>query len=266
MNDIEKLTGSYVHSLFCEMMNCEKLSEDNLSIESLDDMDYFSRLQDEKIDDDNIVSQYRKNKDGSITMYINEDLLNTQPYSSIDVIMSQLFGLYADLGLLPFYEPAYKEAHRFSFLKSAQEGYEYWFEFSCSFMSLKLLRQAFDGIDIGEEYTDEALIEKYKDVIKELPETKEESDIKISTFIYLFGKLAYLDNIPKGEIKSMLQLKKLTFLKLSEVIGGEIGKAVDDAYKMLAKSVLIPLKVYDYIKLAKLIKKINNLLPTYTGE
>lgn len=258
MDNAKKLTGNYIHDLFCEMMECEKMDEQYFQLHSLDDIDYFNILRDEGIDDSNIAAQYKHFKDGHIEMYVNEYDLNNEPYVSMDVILSQLFDLYSTT--MPFYENTYAEAHRIKFIKSASEGYKYWFEFSCSFMSMKLLRLAFADIDLGEEYSDESLTQKYKEILKTIHTSEENIETKISTIIYLFGKLAYLDNISEGEIKSLLKLKKSKFFDINETVDGDLGKAMNDVYQLLIKSSLMPIKIFDYAKLAKLMNKMKTIL------
>lgn len=255
MGKIREITSEDIHSIFCELMDCEAM--ENLTIIGYDNLMYFHALQEEGIEDYDVTSQYRE-ENGQITMYVNEELLNFQPYYSVDIMMAQLFDIYADS--FSYYKIAYLEATKLHFMKSPAEGYEFWRQFSSSYMAFMLLRKTFEETGMeDDEYSDDSLKEKYINILKELPKSNEEKDVKMSLVFYLLGRLAYLEKIP-DDVLSIKKLNELEITDLTKILDGELGKKMNKLYKLFIRSRIASLKMWDYRKIAKLVGDIQNLI------
>lgn len=254
MSNTAKLTGSNIHDTFCSLMECEK--KENVEIKEYDDMEYFHVLKQEAINNDDIVSQYKEYDDGKIIVFVNVDILNQQPYHSVDILLAQLFDIYSDT--FEYYIPSYMEATRLWFIKSAPRGYDYWYQFSSSYMSFMLFERIFENVEKDEEYSNASLKEKYTKILSEVHMSDADNDVKLSTIMYLLGRLAYLEDIP-ASVTTIMQLNKQELTDFSEVIDGNIGIIINNTYKVLIKSVIASLKIQDFMKLDRLIKKMIDL-------
>lgn len=254
-NRENKLTGEGIHGMFCELMECEP--KENLEVVGCADIEYFHRLQSEDVENGDIVSQYKETNDGVI-MYVNEDVLNMQPYQSVDIILAQLFDIYIDS--FDYYMPFYTEANRFWFIKSAPKGFNYWLQFSSSYMSFLMLRLIFEDVEyVKNEYPNEVLKEQYIEILKELPESDADIDVKISTLIYLLGRLSYLERIPDS-VKTAMQLKKIEILDMTVLMEGKTGILCNALYKIFVKSIIGGLKIQDFMKINKLVEELKTIL------
>lgn len=253
MANYKKLTGEYIHRIFCEILDVTPIKD--LDIIGLDDMEYYQKVEDEGMGDDTIPAFYKRYSNGA-ELFVNEDELNNDPYRVVDVIMTQLFDIYSDT--LPMYEQSYEIAHKLP-LRGVDDGYKYWFEFSISYMSMSLLRQAFDPDELFDEHGDKSLKDRYLQLLSDVTSDEETLDTKVSTVLYLFGKLAYFENM--NDVKGFARFfGKKKFTNINDFVNGEIGKALNNTYQHLMKSVLQPYSSTDYMKLNKLMLALQDQL------
>lgn len=261
MAKTKSIDGSYVHQLFCEAMECTPLPLENLRIFSLDEIDYFNKMQEEEIDEDN-SSVYKYFEDNYIELYVNETTLNNEPFLATEILFSQLFDIYHQY--IPYYQTMIEMVYGNRFTKKSQNGFDYWRQFSSSFMSTKLTKLMYgdllDDEDFDSPYKNNQFIENLKEMLKNIKDDEDTPELKIEIILYILGKLANLEKAMDENIRNLFQVKKLTFLNISEFVEGDLGKEINNLYRTLITSMVTNPHLLIFFKIANSINKITILL------
>lgn len=242
------ITGQDMHDLFCEAMNCDEAPW--LRVVSLNDMEYFDKTEKEEVSYD--LPSFYKNDGNNVNIFVNTDELNAQPFRCIEILLSQLFELYAPD--IEFYRQAEMESQKMRIIqgKLAEEGYREWFEFMNSLVTLQIMKENIEYIAIADEYQSEQLRERYEGILKSAMDQDDETILSI--IMYVLGKFAYME--PTSNVSNMAGLKKLKFKDVSELIDGEAGKNVNEIYRIMMLSTYRQLTYFEYVKIGKLSQAI----------
>lgn len=245
-----EITGQDIHDLFCEAMNCEGAPW--LRVVSLNDMEYFNKTEKEEVSYD--LPSFYKNDGNNVNIFVNTDELNAQPFRCIEILLSQLFELYAPD--IEFYRQAKMESQKMRIIqgKLAEEGYREWFEFMNSLVTLQIMKENIEYIAIADEYQSEQLKERYKGILKSAMD--QDNETILSIIMYVLGKFAYME--PTSNVSNMAGLKKLKFKDVSELIDGEAGKNVNEIYRIMMLSTYRQLTYFEYVKIEKLSQAIKS--------
>lgn len=244
------ITGQDMHDLFCEAMNCDEAPW--LRVVSLNDMEYFNKTEKEEVSYD--LPSFYKNDGNNVNIFVNTDELNAQPFRCIEILLSQLFELYAPD--IEFYRQAEMESQKMRIIqgKLAEEGYREWFEFMNSLVTLQIMKENIEYIAIADEYQSEQLKERYEGILKSAMD--QDNETILSIIMYVLGKFAYME--PTSNVSNMAGLKKLKFKDVSELIDGEAGKNVNEIYRIMMLSTYRQLTYFEYVKIGKLSQAIKS--------
>lgn len=244
------ITGQDMHDLFCEAMNCDEAHW--LRVVSLNDMEYFNKTEKEEVSYD--LPSFYKNDGNNVNIFVNTDELNAQPFRCIEILLSQLFELYAPD--IEFYRQAEMESQKMRIIqgKFAEEGYREWFEFMNSLVTLQIMKENIEYIAIADEYQSEQLKERYEGILKSAMD--QDNETILSIIMYVLGKFAYME--PTSNVSNMAGLKKLKFKDVSELIDGEAGKNVNEIYRIMMLSTYRQLTYFEYVKIGKLSQAIKS--------
>lgn len=244
------ITGQDMHDLFCEAMNCDEAPW--LRVVSLNDMEYFNKTEKEEVSYD--LPSFYKNDGNNVNIFVNTDELNAQPFRCIEILLSQLFELYAPD--IEFYRQAEMESQKMRIIqgKLAEEGYREWFEFMNSLVTLQIMKENIEYIAIADEYQSEQLRERYEGILKSAMDQDDETILSI--IMYVLGKFAYME--PTSNVSNMAGLKKLKFKDVSDLIDGEAGKNVNEIYRIMMLSTYRQLTYFEYVKIGKLSQAIKS--------
>lgn len=245
-----EITGQDMHDLFCEAMNCDEAPW--LRVVSLNDMEYFNKTEKEEVSYD--LPSFYKNDGNNVNMFVNTDELNAQPFRCIEILLSQLFELYAPD--IDFYRQAEMESQKMRIIqgKLAEEGYREWFEFMNSLVTLQIMKENIEYIAIADEYQSEQLRERYEGILKSAMD--QDNETILSIIMYVLGKFAYME--PTSNVSNMAGLKKLKFKDVSELIDGEAGKNMNEIYRIMMLSTYRQLTYFEYVKIGKLSQAIKS--------
>lgn len=245
-----EITGQDMHDLFCEAMNCEEAPW--IRVVSLNDMEYFNKTEKEEVSYD--LPSFYKNDGNNVNIFVNTDELNAQPFRCIEILLSQLFELYAPD--IEFYRQAKMESQKMRIIqgKLAEEGYREWFEFMNSLVTLQIMKENIEYIAIADEYQSEQLKERYEGILKSAMD--QDNETILSIIMYVLGKFAYME--PTSNVSNMAGLKKLKFKDVSELIDGEAGKNVNEIYRIMMLSTYRQLTYFEYVKIGKLSQAIKS--------
>lgn len=244
------ITGQDMHDLFCEAMNCDEAPW--LRVVSLNDMEYFNKTEKEEVSYD--LPSFYKNDGNNVNIFVNTDELNAQPFRCIEILLSQLFELYAPD--IEFYRQAEMESKKMRIIqgKLAEEGYREWFEFMNSLVTLQIMKENIEYIAIADEYQSEQLKERYEGILKSAMD--QDNETILSIIMYVLGKFAYME--PTSNVSNMAGLKKLKFKDVSKLIDGEAGKNVNEIYRIMMLSTYRQLTYFEYVKIGKLSQAIKS--------
>lgn len=253
-----EITGQDMHDLFCEAMNCEETPW--LRVVSLNDMEYFNKTEKEEVSYD--LPSFYKNDGNNVNIFVNTDELNAQPFRCIEILLSQLFELYAPD--IEFYRQAKMESQKMRIIqgKLAEEGYREWFEFMNSLVTLQIMKENIEYIAIADEYQSEQLKERYEGILKSAMD--QDNETILSIIMYVLGKFAYME--PTSNVSNMAGLKKLKFKDVSELIDGEAGKNVNEIYRIMMLSTYKQLTYFEYVKIGKLSQAIKSSMNSDSAE
>lgn len=245
-----EITGQDMHDLFCEAMNCEEAPW--IRVVSLNDMEYFNKTEKEEVSYD--LPSFYKNDGNNVNIFVNTDELNAQPFRCVEILLSQLFELYAPD--IEFYRQAKMESQKMRIIqgKLAEEGYREWFEFMNSLVTLQIMKENIEYIAIADEYQSEQLKERYEGILKSAMD--QDNETILSIIMYVLGKFAYME--PTSNVSNMAGLKKLKFKDVSELIDGEAGKNVNEIYRIMMLSTYRQLTYFEYVKIGKLSQAIKS--------
>lgn len=245
-----EITGQDMHDLFCEAMSCDEAPW--LRVVSLNDMEYFNKTEKEEVSYD--LPSFYKNDGNNVNMFVNTDELNAQPFRCIEILLSQLFELYAPD--IDFYRQAEMESQKMRIIqgKLAEEGYREWFEFMNSLVTLQIMKENIEYIAIADEYQSEQLRERYEGILKSAMD--QDNETILSIIMYVLGKFAYME--PTSNVSNMAGLKKLKFKDVSELIDGEAGKNMNEIYRIMMLSTYRQLTYFEYVKIGKLSQAIKS--------
>lgn len=245
-----EITGQDMHDLFCEAMSCDEAPW--LRVVSLNDMEYFNKTEKEEVSYD--LPSFYKNDGNNVNIFVNTDELNAQPFRCIEILLSQLFELYAPD--IEFYRQAEMESQKMRIIqgKLAEEGYREWFEFMNSLVTLQIMKENIEYIAIADEYQSEQLKGRYEDILKSAMDQDDETILSI--IMYVLGKFAYME--PTSNVSNMAGLKKLKFKDVSELIDGEAGKNMNEIYRIMMLSTYRQLTYFEYVKIGKLSQAIKS--------
>lgn len=245
-----EITGQDMHDLFCEAMSCDEAPW--LKVVSLNDMEYFNKTEKEEVSYD--LPSFYKNDGNNVNMFVNTDELNAQPFRCIEILLSQLFELYAPD--IDFYRQAEMESQKMRIIqgKLAEEGYREWFEFMNSLVTLQIMKENIEYIAIADEYQSEQLRERYEGILKSAMD--QDNETILSIIMYVLGKFAYME--PTSNVSNMAGLKKLKFKDVSELIDGEAGKNMNEIYRIMMLSTYRQLTYFEYVKIGKLSQAIKS--------
>lgn len=245
-----EITGQDMHDLFCEAMNCDEAPW--LRVVSLNDMEYFNKTEKEEVSYD--LPSFYKNDGNNVNIFVNTDELNAQPFRCIEILLSQLFELYAPD--IEFYRQAEMESQKMRIIqgKLAEEGYREWFEFMNSLVTLQIMKENIEYIAIADEYQSEQLKGRYEDILKSAMDQDDETILSI--IMYVLGKFAYME--PTSNVSNMAGLKKLKFKDVSDLIDGEAGKNMNEIYRIMMLSTYRQLTYFEYVKIGKLSQAIKS--------
>lgn len=245
-----EITGQDMHDLFCEAMNCDEAPW--LRVVSLNDMEYFNKTEKEEVSYD--LPSFYKNDGNNVNMFVNTDELNAQPFRCIEILLSQLFELYAPD--IDFYRQAEMESQKMRIIqgKLAEEGYREWFEFMNSLVTLQIMKENIEYIAIADEYQSEQLRERYEGILKSAMD--QDNETILSIIMYVLGKFAYME--PTSNVSNMAGLKKLKFKDVSDLIDGEAGKNMNEIYRIMMLSTYRQLTYFEYVKIGKLSQAIKS--------
>lgn len=245
-----EITGQDMHDLFCEAMNCEEAPW--IRVVSLNDMEYFNKTEKEEVSYD--LPSFYKNDGNNVNIFVNTDELNAQPFRCVEILLSQLFELYAPD--IEFYRQAKIESQKMRIIqgKLAEEGYREWFEFMNSLVTLQIMKENIEYIAIADEYQSEQLKERYEGILKSAMD--QDNETILSIIMYVLGKFAYME--PTSNVSNMAGLKKLKFKDVSELIDGEAGKNVNEIYRIMMLSTYRQLTYFEYVKIGKLSQAIKS--------
>lgn len=252
------ITGQDMHDLFCEAMNCDEAPW--LRVVSLNDMEYFNKTEKEEVSYD--LPSFYKNDGNNVNIFVNTDELNAQPFRCIEILLSQLFELYAPD--MEFYRQAEMESQKMRIIqgKLAEEGYREWFEFMNSLVTLQIMKENIEYIAIADEYQSEQLKERYEGILKSAMD--QDNETILSIIMYVLGKFAYME--PTSNVSNMAGLKKLKFKDVSELIDGEAGKNVNEIYRIMMLSTYRQLTYFEYVKIGKLSQAIKSSMNSDSAE
>lgn len=244
------ITGQDMHDLFCEAMNCDEAPW--LRVVSLNDMEYFNKTEKEEVSYD--LPSFYKNDGNNVNIFVNTDELNAQPFRCIEILLSQLFELYAPD--IEFYRQAEMESQKMRIIqgKLAEEGYREWFEFMNSLVTLQIMKENIEYIAIADEYQSEQLRERYEGILKSAMDQDDETILSI--IMYVLGKFAYME--PTSNVSNIAGLKKLKFKDVSDLIDGEAGKNMNEIYRIMMLSTYRQLTYFEYVKIGKLSQAIKS--------
>lgn len=245
-----EITGQDMHDLFCEAMSCDEAPW--LKVVSLNDMEYFNKTEKEEVSYD--LPSFYKNDGNNVNIFVNTDELNAQPFRCIEILLSQLFELYAPD--IDFYRQAEMESQKMRIIqgKLAEEGYREWFEFMNSLVTLQIMKENIEYIAIADEYQSEQLRERYEGILKSAMD--QDNETILSIIMYVLGKFAYME--PTSNVSNMAGLKKLKFKDVSELIDGEAGKNMNEIYRIMMLSTYRQLTYFEYVKIGKLSQAIKS--------
>lgn len=245
-----EITGQDMHDLFCEAMSCDEAPW--LRVVSLNDMEYFNKTEKEEVSYD--LPSFYKNDGNNVNIFVNTDELNAQPFRCIEILLSQLFELYAPD--IEFYRQAEMESQKMRIIqgKLAEEGYREWFEFMNSLVTLQIMKENIEYIAIADEYQSEQLKGRYEDILKSAMD--QDNETILSIIMYVLGKFAYME--PTSNVSNMAGLKKLKFKDVSELIDGEAGKNMNEIYRIMMLSTYRQLTYFEYVKIGKLSQAIKS--------
>lgn len=245
-----EITGQDMHDLFCEAMSCDEAPW--LKVVSLNDMEYFNKTEKEEVSYD--LPSFYKNDGNNVNMFVNTDELNAQPFRCIEILLSQLFELYAPD--IDFYRQAEMESQKMRIIqgKLAEEGYREWFEFMNSLVTLQIMKENIEYIAIADEYQSEQLRERYEGILKSAMD--QDNETILSIIMYVLGKFAYME--PTSNVSNMAGLKKLKFKDVSDLIDGEAGKNMNEIYRIMMLSTYRQLTYFEYVKIGKLSQAIKS--------
>lgn len=245
-----EITGQDMHDLFCEAMSCDEAPW--LRVVSLNDMEYFNKTEKEEVSYD--LPSFYKNDGNNVNIFVNTDELNAQPFRCIEILLSQLFELYAPD--IEFYRQAEMESQKMRIIqgKLAEEGYREWFEFMNSLVTLQIMKENIEYIAIADEYQSEQLRERYEGILKSAMD--QDNETILSIIMYVLGKFAYME--PTSNVSNMAGLKKLKFKDVSELIDGEAGKNMNEIYRIMMLSTYRQLTYFEYVKIGKLSQAIKS--------
>lgn len=245
-----EITGQDMHDLFCEAMNCDEAPW--LRVVSLNDMEYFNKTEKEEVSYD--LPSFYKNDGNNVNIFVNTDELNAQPFRCIEILLSQLFELYAPD--IEFYRQAEMESQKMRIIqgKLAEEGYREWFEFMNSLVTLQIMKENIEYIAIADEYQSEQLRERYEGILKSAMD--QDNETILSIIMYVLGKFAYME--PTSNVSNMAGLKKLKFKDVSDLIDGEAGKNMNEIYRIMMLSTYRQLTYFEYVKIGKLSQAIKS--------
>lgn len=263
--ETNKFDVDFLHNFFCKIIDCEKLSEDDLKIISLDELDYIDKIEEEAIrlseDISDISSIYKQFSDGHYEIYVNEDKLKEEPFITVEILFSQLMDFYTMA--IPYFINAKGLIEKLNWVKSISNGYNIWYEFSTICMASRVSYILFQDaeIDMNNPYSDDNYKENINTLLKSIENNTDSASAKFSIILYSLGKLTNIDPALDAEIKNINQLNKLKFIDVSEIFEKkELGELINELYILLVKSTTTSPNIALFVKLQKLGMKILKLL------
>lgn len=260
MEDYNKFDIEYIHNYFCNIMDVEPFSPNDLEFYIYDDIDYMKRMKEVGISPEEVgVSNYKIFKNGHIELYLNNDLFEENPIFATEIILSQLIEIYSPA--IETFTYALETAEKAPFFLKTRDGYNVWFTFTQLTLCSKISYSMFGHIEIeGNPFEEDVIVENMSNIINELKEDESDKETKFSTLLYALAKFASLEECLSKEYTNLLTAMNAKHRNMNEIIDGDISGLINELYSALIKSTIRQVNISDYMKLTSLKKKTINMI------